>query len=264
MASSMEPLVILEREEPLAWLRLNRPHRLNAVSSELYDNLEQLLEQLREDRAVRVLILTGVGRAFCVGADLKAHESGELTATERRAYVERGQRVNRALQRFPKPIVAAVNGHAIGAGLELALSCDFIVAAENAKLRFPELGLGTFIGGGAVYTLAQRVGVAKAKELLMLGEFILGHKAEALGLVNRCVADSDVGDAAVTIGRTLASKAPASLARAKELLDAASYLDHDRALEREAEALLDCMGTRDWAEGVRAFNEKRDPKFTGE
>jgi enoyl-CoA hydratase len=161
--------VLIERSGAVATVTLNRPERLNAVSLTLYKSLAHHLRKLEGDPEVRAVILTGAGRGFCVGADLKAHDSDELTAIERRSYVRAGQHVYRLMQRSSKPIVGAVNGHAIGAGLELALSCDFVVIAEAAKLRFPDVALGTFVGGGTVYMLPRRVGLDRAKELILLG-----------------------------------------------------------------------------------------------
>ncbi len=159
-----EPPIQLEGGSVVT-LRLNRPDRLNAVSLPLYSALYAALTDLAGSPAVRAVILTGTGRAFCAGADMKAYGDREPEPEERQEYVRMGQHVNRQLQTIPKPIVAAVNGHAIGAGQELALSCDFIIVAEAAKLRFPELALSTFVGGGAAYTLRRRVGLARAKEL---------------------------------------------------------------------------------------------------
>lgn len=258
------PPLVQERHGNIALLRLNRPERLNAVSLPLYEAMETALAGIRDDSTVRVVVLTGTGRAFCSGADLKAHGTDDLTPEARRTYVQTGQRVYRELQNLPKPIVAAVNGHAVGAGLELALSCDFIVAAREAKLRLPELSLGTFVGGGAIYTLAQRVGVAKAKELIMLCEFFSGEEAERLGVANVSVSADRVLPESMALAGKLAARAPVPMAAAKELLIRAQHLDADEALELETAALLRCMDTGDWHEGIAAFGEKRDPKFIGE
>jgi enoyl-CoA hydratase len=258
------PPVLAELDTPpTAVLRLNRPDRLNAVSLELYEQLVQALEAIDADERFRVVVITGEGRAFCVGADLKSHGEGDPDPEIRLRYVETGQAVYRLLQELRVPVVAAVNGHAIGAGLELALSCDIIVVNEDAKLRFPEIALGTFIGGGTVYTLAQRVGLAKAKELIMLGEFFLGADAQAFGLANRAVPAAEVWDHSMQFAEALAAQAPKSLAFAKQLLRRAQRVDYDTAMALEADALLSCMTTNDWHEGIEAFHEKRSPKFTG-
>ena len=247
----------------LAVLTLNRPDRLNAVSQEMYEALADTLESLKDDNDIRALVITGEGRAFCVGADLKSHHDDEKALEQRRVYVQAGQSVNRTIQTFPKPVIAAVNGHAIGAGMELALSCDLVLVSETAKLRFPELGLGTFVGGGTVYTLLQRVGMARAKELLLLGRFFTPQHAVAIGLANEVVPQEMVLPEALEWAREAAAKAPTSVAFAKQLLDEAQRLDHGTALEKEAEALLACMQTSDWREGIEAFHEKRPPSFTG-
>jgi enoyl-CoA hydratase len=256
--------LVTERNGSVCTLTLNRPERLNAVSLGLYQSLIGVLRGLKQDRAIRVIVLTGSGRAFCVGADLKAHGESELTREQRQTYIAAGQRAHRLLQRSPKPIIAAVNGHAIGAGLELALSSDYVVVSDQAKLRFPEITLGTFVGGGTVYTLPRRVGALRAKELVLLGDFFTPQDAVKWGIANRAVPQSDVLPAALEVARALAEKAPTSLAFAKRLLNEAPAYSTRRALAREGEALLACMETKDWTEGVRAFAENRKPEFRGE
>ncbi len=257
-------LVTCEKLAATARLRLNRPERLNAVNLALYLALEEALRGLAVDPSVRAIVLTGSGRAFCAGADLEAHGRGELAHEERRIYVEAGQRVQRLLQTLPKPVVAAVNGAAIGAGLEMALACDLVIVARDAKLRFPELSLGTFFGGGTTYMLVQRIGLTRAKELLMLGEFFSGEDAAGMGLANRAVPSDRVLETATALADELARKAPIPMGHAKRLLDQARHLDAESALGLEADALLDCMASRDWQEGIRAVKEKRAPRFIGE
>jgi enoyl-CoA hydratase len=186
------PVLLEERNGPVLTLTLNRPERLNAVSPELYARLDERLQAAATSDEVRALVLTGAGRGFCVGADLQAHGSKPLDDEGRRRYVASAQAVNRRIQTLPKPVVAAVNGHAVGAGLELALSCDLVVCAREAKLRLPEVALGTFVGGGVTYTLARRVGELRARELLLLCPFVKGEEAESLGLANRVVDAADV------------------------------------------------------------------------
>ncbi|MBR9989155.1 MAG: enoyl-CoA hydratase/isomerase family protein [Gemmatimonadetes bacterium] len=245
-------------------LTLNRPDRLNAVSRALYEALTSAFEYAGKDDAVRCIILTGSGRAFSAGADLKAHAETPPTAAERKRYARAAQRANAAIQQCPKPVVAAVNGAAVGAGLELALSCDFIVVAEDAKLRLPELALGTFFGGGVAHTLPQRVGHARARELLFLGDFVSGARAAEIGLADVAVPADEVVDAAGELAARLAERAPVPMRLAKRLLGRAPRLSRRALMREEAAALAECMGTRDWEEGIAAFRERRAPRYTGE
>lgn len=261
---SEESSLLVEKREGIAILTFNRPDRLNAVSQAMYAAIDVAFDALSKDTSVRAVVLTGAGRAFCVGADLKAHHSREMTDAERRAYVQSGQQAARLIQNCDRPVIAAVNGHAIGAGLEMALSSDYVIAANEAKMRFPEIALGTFVGGGAIYTLTQRVGLAKAKELVLLGEFFSGAAAAAMGLANRAVPAAEVLPTALEVAARLAAKAPVSMAFAKRLLNRAPHLDPETAMDLEAEALIACMKTKDWREGIEAFAEKREPRFSGE
>jgi len=256
--------VLCHRMGPTTVLSLNRPHRLNAVSFPLYSRLLAELRRAGEDPDVRCVVLTGKGRAFSVGADLKAHGKGVPEGQWVRQYVSVAQRVNFRIQMLGKPVIAAVNGHAIGAGLEMALSSDFMIVADNAKLRFPEVSLGTFIGGGAIFTLAERVGTLKARELIYLGDFFTGAEAAAMGIANEAVPAGEVLDRALAWAARLVEKAPRSLAHAKRLIGPAGPIHRLEAMKREARALREIMGTRDWQEGVDAFAEDRAPEFTGE
>ncbi len=258
------PPLISDLEGDVATLRLNRPERLNAVSADLYASMGESLTAVEADPAVRAVVITGSGRAFCVGADLKAHGEGEMNADARRAYVDLAQETCRKIQQLSKPTIAAVNGHAIGAGLELALSCDFIIVAEEAKLGLPELSLGTFFGGGVTYTLAQRVGLARARELILSGERFTGREAADMGIATRSLPADGVCAAAAELAGELTKRAPIPVALAKRLFSRARSLDASAVLTEEAEALLACMETEDWREGIRSFHEKRDPEYRGE
>ena len=255
--------VLVDRDESVSILTLNRPERLNAVIPDLYRALEEALQAIEGDRDVRAVVITGAGRGFCAGADLKSHAEGPMSAEERRAYIDLAQAVNAALQNSRVPVVAALNGHAIGAGLELALSADFVLVARDAKLRLPEVALGTFVGGGVTYRLAQRVGDLKARELILGGAFFSGEDAVAMGLANRTLPAEDVLEAALMLAKELAASAPLSMAEAKRLMNRASDLTAEEARAEEADALDGIMKSEDWAEGVRAFAEKRPPRFSG-
>lgn len=262
--------LLVSRSDAVLTLTMNRPDRLNAVTEELYRSLVDALAEAGRDASVRAVVLTGGGRAFCVGADLKNHgdddgATGSLTDEEKRRYAQWGQDAAEAIMRCDKPVVAAVNGHAIGAGLELALCCDLSVVLASAKLRLPELLLGTFVGGGTTFTLVERVGMTRARELLLLGRFFSGADAARWGLCNDVAETADdVRRIAAELADEVAGKAPRSVAFAKRLLRAARERSIDEILRAEADALAACIGTADWREGIAAFRDKRRPEFTGE
>ncbi|WP_063052488.1 enoyl-CoA hydratase/isomerase family protein [Nocardia arthritidis] len=253
--------VLTTRSGSTVTLVLNRPDRLNAVSEELYQTLIEELVAADADPNVRAVVLTGTGRAFCVGADLKAHKSGTRSREEQAHYLDLGQRACEQIQTMDTPVVAAVNGYALGAGAEMAVSADFLVIAENAHMGFPEVGIGTFVGGGVTNRLPRLVGLRRATDMLVLGERFTGRQAYDWGLAHSAVAGDALIDTANTLANTLASKAPLSLARMKAALRRNDPLDV--ALETEPQELIALMGTQDWAEGVAAFSERRIPIFHG-
>lgn len=264
MTAEEEAPVLTRRDGRIVEVTLNRPDRLNAVSRPLYDALIAALEEADGDPEVRCAVLTGAGRAFCAGADLKAHAAaGPPDPEERARYIDAAQRANRLLQTMAKPVIAAVNGPAVGAGLELALSSDLIVVADDAKLRLPEVALGTFIGGGVAYTLVDRVGVTRARELIYFGDFFSGAEAAAMGLANRAVPGDDVLETARAWAARLTRRAPRSLAAAKRLVGPAADRNREEAMEEERDALDAIFGTEDWAEGIAAHREGRPPEYTG-
>ncbi len=254
--------ILYETDGGIAEIRLNRPHRLNAVTQQLYDELNVALGAAEADKEVRVVILTGEGRAFCVGADLKDHKMGR-TAFERRQYTQGEQIVCKRLMRLSKPVVAAVNGYALGAGAEMAIASDFILMAASAQIGLPEISIGTFLGGGVTYMLPRLVGLAKARELVFLGERIKGDEAVRIGLANRVLPDEGFLDAAREFALKIASKAPLSMQLAKEQLNMAADATLDAALTAELEGMMFAGTTQDWQEGIDAFAEKRTPIFKG-
>ncbi|SFX10872.1 enoyl-CoA hydratase/isomerase family protein [Marinospirillum alkaliphilum] len=259
--------VLSELKDGVLWITLNRPQRLNAVSKPLYDRLCELLDEAERSAEVRVVVLTGAGRAFCVGADMKAHGEGTRTAFERREYLRGEQEVCRRLFELSRPVVAAVNGYALGAGAEMALAADFLLMKADAQWGLPETGIGAFIGGGVSWLLPARVGLGKARELVMLGERLDGRQALAMGLAHRCLDAADTADFQQQVqafALQLASKAPLSMALAKQHLNRAAQRGFEDALVAELEGMMFCSTTRDWQEGVDAFAEKRQPVFTGQ
>lgn len=254
--------LLTSRETGVLRLTLNRPDRLNAVSEAMYVGLLDALDDADADADVRCVVLSGAGRAFCVGADLKEHGAGRRDESARERYVQLGQDVCARIQTIGKPVIAAVHGYAIGAGAEIAVSADFLLIAAGARLRFPEVSIGTFIGGGVSERLPRIVGLRRATALLMSGDWFTGAEAEAWGLANAApVGDELLREAVDSLAASLAAKAPLSVRALKRRLTDKQVLQ--RALDAEAEALLSVMQSSDWAEGVAAFAEKREPNFTG-
>ncbi|SFB85098.1 enoyl-CoA hydratase [Marinospirillum celere] len=258
--------VLAEMKDEVLWLTLNRPERLNAVNQAVYTALCEQLDAARERSDVRALVLTGAGRAFCVGADMKAHAEGTRTAYEKREYLRGEQEVCRRLVEYPKPIVAAVNGYALGAGAELAVAADFLLMKSDALWGLPETSIGAFIGGGISWLLPQRVGMTQAKELVLLGEKITGDQAVHLGLAHRSLVAEGLDSFHQQVqefARRLAKQAPLSMALAKQQLNLAGQRSLTDALTAELEGMMFCSSTEDWQEGVNAFTEKRNPVFSG-
>lgn len=249
--------------EGLAEIAFNRPHRLNAVNEAVYAAMHKALLRAEEDETVRVVLLRGEGRAFCVGADLKAHGSGQRTPYQRRRYLEGEQEVCRRILHLSKPVVAAVHGYALGAGAEMALAADFLLMSKSAKLGFPELSIGNFLGGGVTWLLPRLVGLARARELLFFGERLDGEQAERIGLANRAFDDEGFLESARLYARALAEKAPISMELAKRTLLLAAGNSLEAALAAELEGMTFVATTEDWREGVVAFAEKRPPRFRG-
>lgn len=258
-------------EPPVATIRLNRPHRMNAVIEQMYLEIQNALARLVDDRGSRCLILTGStfereGRrrqAFCAGADLKEHAAGTRTAAQRRDYIHLAHATTRMLFELPLPTIASINGPARGAGTELALNCDFVVMATGATLALPEIGLGTFVGGGVTHVLPRLIGLARAKELVFTGRVLDGEAAVRYGLALRSCPLAELESTARALALDLAAAAPLSLRLAKRLLHTSPGRKPEQALDDETEAIVSCMQTDDWHEGVRAFAEKRPPVFEG-
>jgi len=263
--------VIYECRDGVGILRLNRPDRMNAVIEQLYLDIQAVLKDAAQDENVRSLILTGSVRkrpegdkqAFCAGADLKEHKKGERTPWQKREYILLAHETTRQLYVFPKPVIVVVNGAARGAGTELALNGDFLLMADKATIAFPETGLGTFVGGGVTSHLGKLIGRQKAKELVFTGRVLDGKAAVDIGLALHSYPIDELMPAALKMAATMAGKAPISMKFAKTILNQAESLDLQTALMIEAEAILACMTTDDWREGIVAFAEKRTPKYYG-
>jgi enoyl-CoA hydratase len=255
-------LVQSERRGEVALLTLSRPEQLNALSSRMLGALAARVAEVAADPALRAVIVTGSGRAFAAGADIA--EMQRMTAQEALAFSRLGHDSFAALEALPVPVIAAVNGFALGGGLELALACDWIYAARRARLGQPEVNLALIPGFGGTSRLPRRVGPGWARELVLTGEPVGAETAERIGLVNRVFEDeAALLEGALATAQALAKKGPLALARAKRVLhegqDADVRLAH--ALEQQAFAALFASEDRD--EGLAAFVEKREPRFRG-
>jgi enoyl-CoA hydratase len=266
MTAPGEPLVLTAREGALVTLTVNRPEARNALDGPTVDALSAAFEAIDRDTGVRCAILTGAGdRAFVAGADIKAMAG--LDRAGGRAFAERGHRMADLMEGIRVPIIAAVNGWALGAGLELALACDFIYASSNAKMGMPEVGLGVIPGFGGTQRLALRVGVARAREMIYGGVAVDAAEALRIGLANAVFDPDQLLPRARALAETIARNAPLAVEAAKQTVTPGVPRGPDEALasalavERERFATL--FATEDQKEGMRAFVEKRPPAWKG-
>jgi 2-(1,2-epoxy-1,2-dihydrophenyl)acetyl-CoA isomerase len=240
-----------EVRDQVAIITLNRPHRLNAVVPQLVEDLCAALSQARADQ-VGACVLTGAGRAFCSGHDLK-EPADPISEDEDRRRLQRMQDVTRLVRQSPFPVIAAVHGYALGAGCEFALCCDLVVASSDAVFGFPEVGVGLGVTGGISHLLPLLVGPAKAKELVLLGEHFGAAVAHQLNLVNRLVQTGDDVDCALELARTLVSRPRRALARAKLALDVGPTIGIEAAYEVEIANALALHGGADARAAEAAF-----------
>jgi 2-(1,2-epoxy-1,2-dihydrophenyl)acetyl-CoA isomerase len=257
--------IIYQKEGAKVTITLHRPRALNALNGELVDELLSALRQAAEDSEVKVVILTGAGRAFCFGADLSEF-SPQNSPQIREAtllLLEKAQEVIRLLAGMPKPTIAALNGFATGLGLDLALACDLRIAVERAKLAEAFISMGLVPDGGGTFFLPRLVGLAKAAEMIFTGEPITSAEAERLGLVNQVVSRDNFVKAIEALADKLVGSPPLALRLAKRALWKNLQGDLDSALKIEAQSQEACLDSEDHREAVRAFLEKRQPVFLG-
>jgi len=252
--------ILLETTDRIATLTINRPDKRNALNQGTRDEIVQALDELHSS-AVRVLIITGAGdKAFIAGADIGEFE-GRTALTQRDVMKQR--RIFDAVEDFPKPVIAMINGFCLGGGMELALACDLRVASETAKLGQPEINLGIIPGGGGTQRLTRLIGEGKAMELILTGDLIDAADAKALGLVNHVVAPGQLQATALSLANRIADKSPVALRMAKEAVKTASRMNLREGLERETDLFCLTFTSEDKAEGVRAFFEKRKADYKG-
>ncbi len=251
--------VHLSTDGPVGIVTLDRPRRLNAIGTAMLSDLHQAMVAAQSDPATRVIVLTGAGRAFCAGDDLK--EFGQQAAT--RATVgemcDQVQQVTRDIMFGPKLVIGAAHGHAVGAGFEWLLNCDLSVAADNLVAFFPEMSLGHFVTGGVTHLLPQTVGHQKAMELFVLGERLDAHKLLQLGLVNRVVPLEAMLATAMGLARQVATRSTLATSRLKRLLTSGLSPQLAGALEHERQAAMDCFADPDTARRIAEFSQGKRP-----
>jgi enoyl-CoA hydratase len=255
--------ILFEKDGAVGLLKVNRPKSLNALNPATVREIAACLEEVRQDQSIRCLIITGEGdRAFIAGADIAAMVS--MTALEGKAFSAMGQSTLRTLEELPIPVIAAVNGFALGGGTELALACDLIIAADKARFGQPEINLGVIPGFGGTQRLARRIGLPRARELIYSGDMIDAEAALRYGLANKVVPLADLMTEAKALANKLAAKPPVAIRQAKAAINAGIDMDLDNACRFENEAFTLTFATADKVEGMKAFLEKRPANFKGE
>lgn len=255
--------IIFEVEHGIAIIRFNRPKALNAINTGVITEVNDALEKIKLDTSIKVLILTGEGdKAFVAGADIATMR--DYTPLEGKYFSAQGHELLFRLESLPIPVIACVNGFALGGGCELAMACDFIYAADSAKFGQPEINLGIIPGFGGTQRLARLVGKSRAKELCMTGVMMRAQEAKEIGLVNKVFPKEELWEETIKVAKLLAAKGKVSIRAVKETIDRGYDQDLRTGCHMESEAFGMCMASPDAREGMGAFLEKRIPEFKGE
>ena len=253
--------VLTKKEPPIGWIYLNRPDKLNAMNQQMLKELRESFDNFLIDQEVKVIVITGNGRAFCAGADISQFK--ELNGYAAWQFAKSGRELMDYIENSPKPTIAMINGYALGGGLELALACDIRIAAEEAQLGLPEINLGIFPGYGGTQRLIRLVGKGKALELLLTGDRISAKEAEKLGLVNKVVPLKDLEQETRNFALKLAEKPPIAMALIKLLVNQGINVPEIAGLNMESLGWGVVFTTEDQKEGINAFLEKRKAQFKG-
>ena len=255
--------ILQEVNEGVALVTVNRPDSLNALNSRLLGELERALQQIEQDESVQVVIITGAGdKAFVAGADIK--EMAAMTSYQGHQFALQGQRVMLFMEKMTKPVIAAVNGYALGGGLELALACDLIYASENARFGFPEVTLGIMPGFGGTQNLARLIGPNRAKEMVLSGRMIPAQKAVAWGIVNELCAQAELLYKVTGLAREMAKNGRLGVGYAKNAIVNGLNMSKEDGFRYESSLFGVLFATEDQKEGMGAFIEKRKPQFKRE
>ena len=254
--------ILFEIQDGVGVLTFNRPKALNALNPKTLEEVNDVIDRVQQDESVHVLVLTGAGdRAFVAGADIT--EFPKMNPLQARHFGEVGQGIFFKLEHLPKPVIACVNGFALGGGCEIAMSCDFIYASDKARFGQPEVNLGLIPGFGGTQRLARMIGRAKAKELCMTGEMIDAQQAKELGLVAKVFPAEQLVEETMKAAKLLATRAQGVLRSLKQVINRGMDVDLKSGCALEVEAFGLCFASQDAKEGVSAFLEKRKPDFKG-
>ncbi len=254
--------VKLEAKEGIATITMNRPQAMNALNEKVLRELKEAIAQVRDDPSVRVVIITGEGPAFVAGADIRTFLS--MSLDEIRAFTAFGQGILNDIEEMEKPVIAAINGFALGGGLELALACDIRLASTEASMGCPEVGLGIFPGLGGTQRMTRLIGKGRTCELIFTGAQIGAEEAERIGLVNRAVPPGRLAAEAHKLARRIADQGPIAVGKAKTAVNQALQTGLDAGLAFEVDAVMETFETEDQKEGMKAFLERRRPQFKGQ
>ncbi len=253
--------LLYSKEGNIGIVTLNRPNVLNALSGDVYDELFHQFQEIEDDPEVRVVIITGAGdKAFGAGADIAAMQP-QNSIQIRKSIVDKSRMASDRIHTLSKPVIAAINGFALGGGLELAMSCDLRIAVETAKFGQPEINLAVIPGAGGTQRLPRLIGICKAKELIYTGDMIDANTALALGLINKVVPVASLMEEARKLANKLLSKSSATLALAKKAINTGIETDLATGLDVEGHCFALCFATEDQKEGMSAFLQKRKPEF---
>jgi enoyl-CoA hydratase len=253
--------IIIEKKDGIGTIKINRPQVLNALNKDTINELSRAVDELEQDKTIKVAILTGEGKAFIAGADIK--QMSTMTSLEAKAFAESGHGFLKKIEQSRLPFIAAVNGFALGGGCEFMMACDISIASSKAKIGQPEINLGVHPGFGGTQRLPRLVGRMRAKELLLTGNTIDATVAYQIGLINRVVAEDKLMEEVNKIAKTIASKSPVQTAFIKSLVNKGTDIDINSACSLEISYFSSCFSTHDQTEGMKAFLEKRKPTFTG-
>jgi len=251
--------IVLQKEDKVAVLTISRPKALNALNSETLKELNLAIDEIAKDDEIYALILTGEGKAFVAGADIA--EMKDLDVIGGRKFGKLGNEVFRKLETLEKPVIAAVNGFALGGGCELSMACDIRIASSKAKFGQPEVGLGITPGFGGTQRLPRLVGLGNAKELIYTAKIINAEEALRIGLVNKVVEPENLMTEAKTLANTIAGQAPIAVSLCKAAINTGIQLDIDSAISYESEIFGECFSTEDQKSGMTAFIERTEKCF---